>query len=308
MQIVAAAVVLSACGELPRPFAHGPENPQNPTNPTNPTNPLIALRDGAGLKVEPLTGVPESIGIPLAESLAEALRRRNVMATVDAEFSGRYVLRGNRTSLEEVIDGKSRAHIVWTLSEKRGEVLGTLDQTVVGERQGWSNGDPALVDVVTRDAAPAIARYLQDSDREIAATAEYQPVLWLRSIEGAPGDGARALRRALSHHLRRRGSRVATSAEDKAIVVAGSVEVAAAKKGRQGVMIVWRVTAPDGRELGKIRQANTVPANMLNRRWGDIAFAIAAGAGDGIVDLLQRTAAITGHGAAANKEPDSAIN
>ncbi|MDP6927440.1 MAG: hypothetical protein QGG84_10170, partial [Rhodospirillales bacterium] len=40
--------------------------------------------------------------------------------------------------------------------------------------------------------------------------------------------------------------------------------------------------------LGKVTQINRVPAGRLNRRWGDIAFAIAQGASNGIMDIAER--------------------
>ena len=53
----------------------------------------------------------------------------------------------------------------------------------------------------------------------------------------------------------------------------------------------WSVIDPDGEEIGSINQANNIPAGALDGPWGDIAFAIATGATEGIVALLDRIAA-----------------
>lgn len=275
-----AVLFLGGCGDLPRPFAH---------TPTGPVNQLTLLRDGAGLKVEPVAGLPSLVSANLADEIARVFRRANIVATTDPAFTGQYVLRGNRVSMEQMVDGRLRSHIVWRLVDDRGAVAGRLEQAVFGDKDGWATADPALMSVVAEEAVPGIARLLQDSDREIASAVIVRPSVLLGAIRGAPGDGALSLRRALIHHLRRSGVDVVEAGHEGKFSVEGRIDLSPPVEGRQQMKIVWLVRDAGGRELGKVRQANSVPVGKLDRRWGDIAFAIAAGASDGIIDVLRRT-------------------
>jgi len=54
----------------------------------------------------------------------------------------------------------------------------------------------------------------------------------------------------------------------------------------QEVRLGWSMSWSDGREVGRVDQANVVPAELLAGGWGPIAAEAAAGAADGIVDLV----------------------
>ena len=45
---------------------------------------------------------------------------------------------------------------------------------------------------------------------------------------------------------------------------------------------MWVVSRRDGEELGRVAQLNEVPSGRLNRFWGDIAYAAAEEAADGV--------------------------
>jgi hypothetical protein len=64
--------------------------------------------------------------------------------------------------------------------------------------------------------------------------------------------------------------------------------VAAAQGGRQPVRIVWEVSAPDGRPLGRAVQENAVAAGALDGTWGPMASLVAGAAVAGIADVIRR--------------------
>ncbi|MHA1599049.1 MAG: hypothetical protein ACTSV1_10030, partial [Alphaproteobacteria bacterium] len=70
------------------------------------------------------------------------------------------------------------------------------------------------------------------------------------------------------------------------VQLSGTVAVQAEANGRDRVSIVWRVTTPDGFEVGRASQENTVPSGSLNGDWGDNADKIAAAAVTGIERIL----------------------
>ena len=74
-------------------------------------------------------------------------------------------------------------------------------------------------------------------------------------------------------------------------IVLGAVDLGPPRDGTQSIAVDWRVIEPSGDEIGTISQANSIPAGALDGPWGDIAFAIASGAAEGILTLLDRLAA-----------------
>jgi hypothetical protein len=55
----------------------------------------------------------------------------------------------------------------------------------------------------------------------------------------------------------------------------------------QRVEILWIISRRDGQELGRVLQMNEIPAGLLDRHWGDIAFAAAAEAAGGVQRVLE---------------------
>lgn len=277
LSIILALFVLAGCGELPRPFAHSTVDTKNP---------LLVLRDGAGLKVNPIVGAPGEIAMRLADGLAVGFREANIAASAAPEFTGGYTLTGEMDPLDteaRVADVK----ITWRLTDSAGAQIGTVEQKVSGEVAGWKSADPDLIEVVTARAVPPIAAFLQDAGPE-AAPVEQKIKLSVGDIKGAPGDDGSTLKRALAHHLGQNGIEVNKSATSDALLIEGTVQLTDLRPGEQRLAVVWVVSNANGKELGKVRQANTVPAATLKNRWGEVAFAIAGGASSGIVDLLKR--------------------
>lgn len=275
-------LILVGCGELPRPFAHSSVDAKNP---------LLALPDSEGVKVEKISGAPENILELLAERLAEGLRKANIAATTASEFSGGYILSGEMAPLGSTRE-LGEVTISWSLRDVAGDLVGAIEQKVSGDKEGWRRADPKLVDVVIAGAVPAIASFLQDA-RETPVPADGKPLVSVGDIEGAPGGGVAALKRALAHHLGQGGLKVQKTPTTGTLVIEGSIQVSDLRPGEQRLGLVWVVRDDAGKELGKVRQASGIPAGALNRPWGDLAFAIAGGASSGIIDLIERSQAVS---------------
>jgi hypothetical protein len=113
--------------------------------------------------------------------------------------------------------------------------------------------------------------------------------LLIRGVEGAPGDGAEALGKAITVLLRRQDVAIVTDPQRAAdLVLAADVTVAPTTAGKQHVKIVWHVRRKDGGEIGTVAQENDVPAGLLDGAWGDVAYTVAAAAQDGIMALVSR--------------------
>lgn len=265
---LAAALLASACGNLPLPFQ--PEEKSE-------SNRLLILPDRAGVIVLPVAGLPEPIAVDLAERLADALRRENVPATTGE---------GNRTSYqlegETTVDGDGVPVAVFELRDPRSALVKAhrvrLDRNV-------QNNTGLDLAAVARMAAPPLAAALQPQ-----AVDPLPPRMALRigEVSGAPGDGGAALARSLDYALRRTGVKLAPAGDADSAIVRGTVTIVPRGPKLRNVAIVWTVFAPDGAELGQVRQENDVTQEFIERAWPEVASAVADGAAEGLADLIER--------------------
>jgi hypothetical protein len=109
-------------------------------------------------------------------------------------------------------------------------------------------------------------------------------------VTGAPGNGASALAGALTSVLRQQDLTIVDPGGKADVTIDGEVSIAPAASGKQHVKIMWRVRAAGGAELGTVGQENDVPRYLLNGSWGDVAYAVAVAAGDGLLQVLARAA------------------
>ncbi len=157
-------------------------------------------------------------------------------------------------------------------------------------------------------AAPSIAPYGQPAQgalpalpaREIAAapvapvqgsplsTAWANPVIVIRSVEGAPGDGNQALILAIKQALRVRDFMVTEDPRQAVFQIDGKVEVAPPANGRQRAKVTWVVTTVSGGQVGRAIQENVIPAGSLNGAWGQVAAMVANAAAEGVEELFGR--------------------
>lgn len=105
-------------------------------------------------------------------------------------------------------------------------------------------------------------------------------------VAGAPGDGEKALYRALSNQLLNRGFTITGTPAANAYEIQGTVKVSPAKRGKESVRIDWTVFGPQGERLGVVTQVKVIRKGSLDRRWGAAADAAADAAAQDILKLL----------------------
>lgn len=109
----------------------------------------------------------------------------------------------------------------------------------------------------------------------------------IAGIQGAPGDGNEALKKAFSVMLENADIPEVDDLEDCALAV--SAEISRERTGdNDHVSIVWQVHDASGRSLGEVAQLNEVPSGKLDETWGTDASLAARGARDGIVNIIRR--------------------
>ena len=115
--------------------------------------------------------------------------------------------------------------------------------------------------------------------------------VWVAGVSGAPGDGDTALAGALRRALLRLGARIAGAEGESDYQIVGKVELTPPSIGRQEITIRWVVNGADGSELGDVVQRNAIRAGALDRPWGAVAGVIAAAAGPGIIEVMDKAEA-----------------
>jgi hypothetical protein len=254
-------------------------------------NPLLQLRDGLGVTVMPVAGVPPEYGQRLSEALAGALRDAEIPAAVATGNRGSVVVTGAvKTS---AVDGpQQELEITWLVTAPSGQLLGRLTQhervTLRADEAATRGPVPGQLAAIAKRSVALVAPLVRDD-----MPAEQKPTaILVGTIDGAPGDGAASLKRALEFVLRQSDIPVAGADPGDALTLVGTIEMGRPADGLQKVAIRWVMKLPDGRELGDVRQENAVPAGSLDRAWGNTALLVAEAAYAGIVALYEKAPAV----------------
>lgn len=277
-----ALLLLAACNGVPPPIMAR-------------TAPTAALSppDSAGIYVLPVKDAPTPTATALAQAMANALQQADVPASASASNRDSYRLQPVATAVPGA-GSTETIKIVWELHNAAGKLVGSAPSQVTADAGAWQRGDEKLATALAAPAAPAVAKLIQSDVPPPLGGAE--PVVALRAVTGAPGDGDRSLTRAMGAALGRAHLILAATPADKEdFVVTGTVEVAAADGKKQEVKVTWVLLRPDGSEVGRVKQENAVPAGSLDGAWGEIAFAVTDAAAPGVRRLIEEVG-LTGAG------------
>jgi hypothetical protein len=274
----AAALVLlalGACGDLPQPFRGNPGGQAG----------ILAAPPAYRLAIAPPAGalLPEAQSSAFAEALAEALLANEVPASVTAQA----LPLDWRLTIEATLEGGSVVPR-YRLVDPDGQAQGAAEGTRIAARD-WSAAAPDVLRRAARDAAPRIADLLLRAEAArkgmdpAALAVTGPPRIYVPMVRGAPGDGNQALTARIREALGQQGMVVQDVAQGARFAVTGQVDVVNQPQTRtQRVELLWTVSRQDGEDLGRVLQLNEVPQGVLDRFWGDVAFAAAAEAAGGV--------------------------
>lgn len=254
--------VLAGCGPVPHPFEHETKNP------------LIEDRRALSvLSVQPVGGLP-GLDAAVIKALDED---EDVPAVSGSPAAGGLWLRGAWLS------GRG---VNWTLLDQKGVSAGEVLVPVSSD----PFTDQARVSLAKASAA-AVARLLRGDEPEASGGADRSHVS-MPKIKAPKEFDADSLRQDAVAALLRDGFVV--SDENPLAVVQCEVRITAApptlKDGQDLLEIVWIVQSPDGRDLGRVTQANPVDHLLLSGYLGPLGHAIADAAAPGIVEVLRKKA------------------
>lgn len=243
-------LALSACGQVPHPF-----------QPRAKTPPPAQIGPRAALAVN-LSSLPASWHRPLLN----ALRQREIAAYDSVSHPS------NRYYAVALLDGKA---LRWRVFDPAGRSIANKEAATV------ALGEQKLPPIIARRAAVVLDTLLPGIQRAPMA-------LYIPPVDGAPGDGRISLSNALRERLRRSGYQIARDVGTADYILLGAVRLDPPVDWRQHIALSWALITPDGQEMGRVEQQNSIPAGRLDGPWGAIADAAAEGAASGIIDLLHR--------------------
>jgi hypothetical protein len=288
--LAAAALPLlaAACQPLPHPFADDVPKPGSP---------LMTLRDMASVSIAPLAGGPRATAEKLGPAMAAALQQHEIAASTRNSGLDSYALTGRIQAMPPNA-GKAALVALWELRDPSGKPLGTRVERVEALAGDWEAGNSDAVARVAAAGAEQLAGLIEDK-APVEAAVGGRTRLLIGGVDGAPGDGAAALDKAIGSLLQRQDVAIVSDPQAAAdLVLRVEVAVDPPRNGKQHVKIVWHLRKKGGAEIGTVAQQNDVPAGLLDGPWGDVAYTVAAAAQDGIMALVAHAAPPVGEQAA----------
>ncbi len=187
------------------------------------------------------------------------------MADLDAETAPPEVPEASTAFVEPIPGEGEMAKAVAALSADGREAAAPPDETEVAG--------------VSKPPKPAAKT--KDAGTQIRAVA-------VMPVKGSPGGGDAELTAAMRKTLSAAGWPVVTKRQPDALTIVGRVKIDDKTSAQQSVSVRWEVQSPDGKTLGDVKQANSVPRGTLDAGWGMAAFAVAEAAASGIFDIVNR--------------------
>ncbi|HUC63210.1 MAG TPA: hypothetical protein VMF53_14770 [Alphaproteobacteria bacterium] len=280
-RVASLTALLASAGCIDEPHPFQPE--------AKPLPPEVAdYRSEAELiAVAPVAGLAEPLSTELARAMAQALETRDVPVKVEPGPDARALYR---------IAGRYRAGVIdWELDDAAGAAVARYDQRLPA---GADPASPGLRLRLLDDASNAAAREMikglegdavepRGGAGSVVDKSAGGRGVFVTGIEGAPAaSGDVALRRAIETALKGAQVKVVEARTPDSLLLAAKVEVTPLDAATRHVKVVWRLTRPDGKELGQVSQENDVPSRLLSQIWSEISAAVAANAVGGIAALV----------------------
>ncbi len=269
-------MLLSACGDLPRPFAGNPGRhamllsvppPSRLVVPT-PQNALLPAPDAAAW----------------AHDVAGALVAEEIPAFATTSAPGDWVLQ-----LSATLTGNTVVP-TYTLINPKGGHSGDVAGHPVPAAQ-WAQAAPAAFQDAAVQAAPEVLAMLRSVDATIKQSDPNslynRPArIYFTGVTGAPGDGDTSLSRLMRRKIPDTGDQLVDRAGAADFLLRGTVKVTDEPGGAQQVEIHWLVSDRAGKIAGDVAQGHDIPKGTLDHYWGDVAGVVADEAAGGVHEVI----------------------
>jgi hypothetical protein len=270
------ALLLAACGSLPRPFSGSPGRTAQRL--AQPPPPRLAVP------------VPTDILLPDAQARAFAAALADDLAKQEVPAIAGSVQKNDWALLVTASQKSGTVVPTYTVQNPKGEAQGSADGKPIPVKD-WAAGKPDMLLQTAADGAVPVASLLTQIQ---AALQQADPnslynrpaKVQVPAVTGAPGDGNQALTKQMREHLGRLGPLVQDSAQGADFIVQGEVRTVPIAGNQIRVEVQWIVKLPSGEERGRVVQLNEVPAGTLSGYWGEVATKVVDEASNGVKDVI----------------------
>jgi hypothetical protein len=274
--LLTAALALSACGDLPQPFAgHPGALAMQLSRPPPPR--LLVPPPSAGL-------LPQPDAAAWAQAVTAALVNEEIPAYATAAHAGDWQLR-----LSATLQG---AQVIpnYALIDPKGADKGDVSGAPIAA-SAWAQAAPATLQASAAQAAPQVLALLRAVDATLKQSDPNslynRPArIFFSGVTGAPGDGNASLARDMRMKIPQTGDQLVDRAASADFLLRGTVRLTDEPGGQQQVEIHWLVSDPAGHLAGDVAQGHDIAAGTLDHYWGDVASVVADEAAGGVHEVI----------------------
>lgn len=261
---------------------------------------LLAMLLSACGAMQQGVGVPDPFAIPRPfagdgdqQIISEVLGERSVYLppvaglTPEADAALRKAIVTAAEQFDVLVSAEARTAGSLTLA---GKARGTAVDFALydGEKplsQFTAEGEPAVLAIgAARSLASAMGRFSATSAPRSAAMAT--PAAYIREITAPNPKQAEPLKRAISAELAAMGVRMMDGATTETYVVTGAMTLGPDQDGKTGIVIIWKVYSPDGRDLGQAEQNNALPTEAVRKAWAEQASLAGGAAASSVAQII----------------------
>ncbi|WP_256138222.1 hypothetical protein [Komagataeibacter swingsii] len=275
---IAVLCMLGGCVSVPQPFRHGTQVAQAPTA-------------RLAVPVSTASGTDQAGAQGWQRAMVNALLAQSVPAMGQPVRPGDWWLK-------MTADARNGAIVpTYAVITPKGEERGHMDGVPVPVQQ-WQAVDGQAVTRAAQDAAPGVAELLTGIQ---AAQMQKDPNslknrpahVYFAGVQGAPGDGDRALARAFiaafpDAHEDIRHTATGADYTVRCTVVLNDAVTTTSTTKQQHIVLTWQVLDAQGREAGAATQIHDIAAHSLDAKWGDVAVAAADEAAGAARQIITR--------------------
>lgn len=271
--------LISACGPLPMPFQKDSQGTRTDLTYRN-LPPVIAVNAVNG------TSIP--MAKLLAQSVADELSRREVIAYTGDKGKSTHVLDGWIEGARNPNQKTSPTHIVWALTKRDGALVSTFQYEFEATSLEWDYGSPQIIREIGEGTARELAEQLVGNGDPAETGIPQKNGVWVQPVIDAPGDGNFSLTRAMSYALGDAGLVISKTPGEAEFQLKAVIRIDSPVSGKQEVQIDWILLSDQSLEIGRASQKNIVQAGTFDERWGQTAVMIAGAAAGSVRDIVNR--------------------
>jgi hypothetical protein len=278
--------IVGGCGPVHEPFANDRGGVRHL---------VLPLPDAAGIVIREVAGLSDAQSRAVRSALAEEFSKREIAAAITGENRAIRHIDGVAT-VAGAANGRQRVRIDWTLYDRDAQPLAIASSTAMIAAAGWQNPDPKTLFTLVEEVAdrftaamvePAYGRTNgHTGDRTEGRRPAIPLHIW--PITGPSDQANLLLRTAMGRALTRRDISVVTEMEHARLILSGEISLGPPQGSNRPIEVIWAMLRPDGKELGRLSQKNSVSEAALSSGWGTLSRSIAEAAAGAVGELISR--------------------